>query len=255
MGAGTVADLLRGRENDDSTGLVVDEIRWTWRDVIERSLTTAQHLIELRGDGPFHVGILMDNTPDYLFTLFGAALAGAVSVGVNNTRRGEQLALDIRHSDCQIVVTDRASAPLLDGLDLGPARVERVDSLKWSDAVGRAAGFRGELPQVPADDLFTLIFTSGSTGAPKAVRMSHGRAFDLASRWSAVSPDDVVYCSIPLFHTNALTSMALPAVTSGCAPAASSVRLCACQRGSPPRSQQRSAFLHRRTPRRDSGEA
>ncbi len=34
------------------------------------------------------------------------------------TRRGTELAHDIRHTDCGLVVTEAANRPLLDGLDL-----------------------------------------------------------------------------------------------------------------------------------------
>ena len=59
-----------------------------------------------RRPGPFHVGVLLDNVPEYLFLLGGAALAGATVVGINPTRRGAELAADIRHTDCQVLVTD-----------------------------------------------------------------------------------------------------------------------------------------------------
>ena len=38
------------------------------------------------GERPTHVGVLLDNTPDYLFALGGAAFAGATVVGLNPTR-------------------------------------------------------------------------------------------------------------------------------------------------------------------------
>ena len=51
-----------------------------------------------------------------------------------------------------------------------------------------------------------LIFTSGTTGAPKAVRMSHGKltgwGSNLAGRFP-LTPDDVCYSAMPLFHSNA----------------------------------------------------
>ena len=56
--------------------------------------------------GAPHVGVLLDNVPEYLFTLGGAALAGAVVVGLNPTRRGTELERDIQHTDCQVVITD-----------------------------------------------------------------------------------------------------------------------------------------------------
>ena len=62
------------------------------------------------GPGPFHIGVLLDNVPEYLFWLGAAALAGATVVGINPTRRGDELARDIRFTDCQLLVTDEPGA-------------------------------------------------------------------------------------------------------------------------------------------------
>ena len=211
----TVADLVRARAEDETTGLLVDEQRWSWHEVIARSEATAHGLKALRQPRPFHVGILMDNTPRLSLRTLRGALAGATSVGINNTRRGEQLALDILHTDCQLVLTDANNAALLAGLDLGPAAVHRVDDPEWDEMVGAFLDRAPVNAAVEPGDLFTLIFTSGSTGAPKAVQMTHRRAVELATSWSSIGPDDVAYCAVPLFHTNALMSMALPALNSG----------------------------------------
>ncbi len=211
---GTINELIEARGADDGVAILFDERRWTWRETVRRAEQIAQSLVERRRAGPFHVGVLMDNSPNYLFTLFGAALAGATSVGINNTRRGEQLGIDIRHSDCQVLVTDKSNAVLLDGLDLGGAAVEVIGTEGWMDAEPAEPP---SIEGISEDSLFTLIFTSGSTGSPKAVQMSHARAYELASRWSSATPADVAYCAIPLFHANALTAMALPALRSGAA--------------------------------------
>ena len=50
-----------------------------------------------------------------------AALSGATIVGINPTRRGEGLARDITHTECQLIVTESRHCELLDGLDLGAA--------------------------------------------------------------------------------------------------------------------------------------
>ena len=50
--------------------------------------------------------------------LAGAALAGAVVVGINPTKRGAELAADISHADCRILLTEEHQVPLLDDVDL-----------------------------------------------------------------------------------------------------------------------------------------
>jgi fatty-acyl-CoA synthase len=212
----TIAGLVVARAGDTNPGLVFEDRAWTWAQVAHECAVRAAVLQSYRTDGPFHVGILLDNVPEYVFLLGGAALAGAAVVGINPTRRGDELARDIRHTDCAIVVTDAAYRPLLDGLDVGlpDDRIVSVESERWSKllAAHSEATMPGLLPGPGA--LFALIFTSGSTGAPKAVRGTQGRFASMGERMP-FGPDDVLYCPMPLFHGNALASNFVPALTSG----------------------------------------
>jgi fatty-acyl-CoA synthase len=218
--AGTVAELLVARADDPHPGLVDGDATWTWAEVVAESATRAAVLDELVRSGRHvgagrHIGVLLENVPEFVFLLGGAALSGSVIVGINPTRRGEELARDIRHTDCAVVLTDTGQAGLLDGLDLG-AEVHVVDDATWA---ARVAGHRGAaLPDAlpSADALYLLLFTSGSTGAPKAVRMSQGRAARTAADSAlAFTSEDVLYCSMPLFHGNALLANLFPGMVAG----------------------------------------
>jgi len=212
----SVAALLDARRNDTNIGLRFDDRVWTWAEVVEESAIRAAIFDALRRDGPFHIGVLLDNVPDYVFALGGAALAGATIVGINPTRRGDELAADIRHTDCQLILTEQYYAPLLDRLDLGlaPDRVLAVEDTRWTRLVREYTGAPPPTVLPPPDTLFVLIFTSGSTGAPKAVRGTQGRYAGFGARMP-FAPDDVLYCSMPLFHGNALSSNFIPALHSG----------------------------------------
>jgi fatty-acyl-CoA synthase len=223
---GTVAELFEARADDDHVGLRFEDSSWTWREVVAEARARAGFLRSQHGTGPFHVGVLLENVPEFLFLLGGAALAGATVVGINSTRRGEELARDIRHTDCELIVTESSLAGLLDGLDTGvaPDRVLRSDSVAYATAV---AGHRADpahggkgfdaVCRDPAA-LYLLLFTSGSTGAPKAVRVSQGRiaqAGRTMASGSGFGPDDVLYCAMPMFHGNALNACVVPAVAAG----------------------------------------
>ena len=128
----------------------------------------------------------------------------------SSTCRGAELARDINHTDCQLIVTDGTLAPLLDGitLDVPPERIFDIDGPAWAAACATAAQAvaRGEFDATAAPDpetLFALLFTSGSTGAPKAVRMTQGRAVCAVANQMFTS-SDVLYCAMPLYHGNAL---------------------------------------------------
>src|SRR5262249_24951191 len=118
----TMADLLLDRAGDDHPGLRTRERTWTWDEVVRESAARAALARELRDDGPFHIGVLLDNVPEYVFWLGAAALSGATIVGINATRRGPALEEEVRHTDPRLVVTDEAGLRLLDGLDIGVPR-------------------------------------------------------------------------------------------------------------------------------------
>src|SRR4051794_3332227 len=115
----TVAELLLARADDDHPGLLFGDDSWSWAQVVTESAHRAALADELRRPGPFHIGVLLENGPEYLFWLGGAALSGATVVGINPTRRGAELARDVRHTDCQLIVTDSAGRQTLSELDTG----------------------------------------------------------------------------------------------------------------------------------------
>jgi fatty-acyl-CoA synthase len=166
QGVPTVTELLLARAGTPIPGLLFADQSWSWAEHVQECADRAALLRSLRRPGPFHIGVLLDNVPEYSFLLGGAALAGAVLVGLNTTRRGAALAGDIRLADCQVVVTDSRYIELLDDLDLGAAqgRVLDIDTAAWH--VSLFAHRQRGLEPVPAapNDLLMLIFTSGTSG-------------------------------------------------------------------------------------------
>jgi fatty-acyl-CoA synthase len=211
----SIAELLAQRRDDAKVGLRFEDDSWAWAEVVDAAAVRASVLRDLRVPGPFHVGVLLDNVPEFLFLLGAAALSGATIVGVNPTRRGNELATDIRHTDCQLLLTDGDHVELLDGLDVGvPSdRVILIDTPQWRDLVDAHRGAALEEPLPGDDTLWVLMFTSGSTGAPKAVRATQGRLAQHGAM--GFSADDVLYCAMPLFHGNALSANIVPALASG----------------------------------------
>src|SRR5579862_4382502 len=101
--APNAAALLRrnAQEHGDRLAIKFGDRTWTHAEYFSESCRFAALFLErLPADGPRHVAVLLDNTPDYLFAFGGAALIGGAIVGLNHTRRGESLLRDAQYTHC-----------------------------------------------------------------------------------------------------------------------------------------------------------
>ncbi|NUK57633.1 AMP-binding protein [Streptomyces lunaelactis] len=220
--AGTVAELVQRQWGDHRVGLRDHGLALSHHQVAAGAAARAALLVDLvpRGAEP-HFGVLLDNAPEFPLWLSAAALAGAAVAGINPTRRGPELARDILHTDCRVLVTERAHLPLLDGLDLPGVRVLVTDTDAYAELLAPyAAAEPGEatLGPVGPGSRLLLYFTSGSTGAPKAAICSQGRLAAAGAslvKHFGVREDDVHYICMPMFHGNAVIADWAPALAGG----------------------------------------
>ncbi|MEV6834255.1 AMP-binding protein [Streptomyces sp. NPDC051133] len=231
----TVAELVAARWGDHRPGLWCGELVLTQHEVAAGAAARAALLADLLPSGAApHVGVLLDNTVEFPLWLAAAALAGAAVAGINPTRRGPELARDILHTECPLLVTERAHLPLLAGLELPGVRILVTDGDGCGEGCGEGSGaeygaeygallapYADAVPDpsraTPADRLL-LYFTSGSTGAPKAAICTQGRlaaAGQALVRQFGVRADDVHYLCMPMFHGNAVIADWAPALAAG----------------------------------------
>ena len=79
----TVADLLLARRDDQRVGLRFEDQSWTYAEYVMACVLRAgylAHRLDTRREP--HVGVLLDNVPEYCFWLGGAALPGGTVVGL-----------------------------------------------------------------------------------------------------------------------------------------------------------------------------
>ena len=223
----TFADHVRARAEDDNVAILFEDSSITYRQwcrEVARRASLWRSVIDAAPTGTSpHIGVMLDNTPEFTMWLGAAAVTGASVVGINSTRRGAELARDIVHTSCRVVVTDSTQSGLLDGLDLGDAngRVFVVDSTEHGSLLAEHDGARlptsAQCPVEPSST-FLLLFTSGTSDAPKAVITSHQRVNFVSGSMvmiTELTSTDVTYISMPLFHSNALLTAWAPSVLSG----------------------------------------
>lgn len=216
----TINDLIKARVDDDNIALLFDDKSWTYKDYVQECVVRANYLLNNRLDGPFHVGVLLGNVPEYPMWLGAAALAGAVIVGINPTRRGADRARDINHTNCQLIVTETYYQAEFNSLNIDvPAhRILNVDSEEFTHRLQPYQQSSIPAVTVAEKDIFLLIFTSGTSGAPKACICSHGRLAGIAENVAGrffFDAADVCYQVMPMFHSNTLMAAWAPALVAG----------------------------------------
>lgn len=246
MPAADAAAILRRNATDpalrDRPAVKFADQVWTHAEYVAESQRWANLFLDrarthAAPSGVLHVGILLDNTPDYLFALGGAALSGSAVVGINHTRRDEHLLRDIEHTHCGLVVTEPRHASLLDPIAKGLPEIlvsnRHPDADDPSTKVGTTLGTKlgADLDDALAavattdpgiepgpDTLWGLIFTSGTSDAPKAVICTQRRFLVTGNRMTIImdlTADDVGYICMPLFHSNALMVGWAPSIVLG----------------------------------------
>jgi len=221
MPAPNAAALLRRNAADpdirDRPAVKFEDRVWTHAEYVAESSRWANLFHARRpADRPLHVGVLLDNVPEYLFALGGAALAGSAVVGLNHTRRGEHLLRDIDHTRVGLLVTEARHEDLIAPLagELPPVLMVDRD---LDGALDEHASDHPGLEPDP-DTIWGLIFTSGTSDAPKAVICTQRRFMVTGNRMGiimGIQPDDVGYVCMPLFHSNALMVGWAPSIVYG----------------------------------------
>jgi long-chain acyl-CoA synthetase len=175
------------------------------------------------------VGLLAENSVDWLVADLALLSAGAVDVPVHAPLVPNQVAYQLRHSEARgVVVSDQGQADKvlaaldeLPGLEWlvafapvqthGRIRVITWDALQHAGHCHGAAGLaevRRRQDALARDDLATIIYTSGTTGNPKGVMLTHGNLLSNAEALAAVAeitPDEVLLSWLPYSHIYART--------------------------------------------------
>jgi citronellyl-CoA synthetase len=213
--------------NPDGPALLQGEVALTYFQVNQWANRIAQHLIAQgirKGDA---VAVFIENRPELLVTILAVAKVGAISALLNTSQTRDTLA----HS-LNLV----APAAIIVGEELVPAfsavreRVSIEAARTWfvadrdtfshpgiapdgfinlmTASADRSSANPASSQQVFFDDPCFYIYTSGTTGLPKAGVFKHGRWMRSSASFGLIAldmrPEDVVYCTLPLYHATGL---------------------------------------------------
>lgn len=210
--------------------------RYTWNEFNQESNRVASVLRRLGAKADECVALMMDNRPEFLFTMVGANKLGLATGLINTKLVGDQLvhALKITLSNWIIVGSEYAHLieEIADQIDIPRDRI-----LVWSDGISDAtvAGALSMEERLvdatrsnPGLDVadpkrrFIYICTSGTTGLPKAAVIPNQRwlrsVYYFGRGVMEMTPEDVMYTAgMPLYHNAGVSQGWGVCVTSGAA--------------------------------------
>lgn len=153
----------------DKEALVVDGLRLSYRDLLERANGYARSFLAYGLAAGDRVALHMPNGVDLVAALYGAWISGGVAVVVNPQTRPEKLAFLLEDSGARLLVSHSLLEPTarraLSGME-GKAPRLLVGEEPWDGLEAVPSG-------TVATDLALIIYTSGSTGFPKGVMLTH----------------------------------------------------------------------------------
>jgi long-chain acyl-CoA synthetase len=224
----------------------------TYAQLLDRSRRFAAALLA-RGLQPGErVGILLPNSPEYLIAVFGAWMAGGVTVPLNPLMVREEVAAFISSTRCRHVVCLDLLLPMLRSKDTPRLDHVFVTSLKdrlplwdrflyslvrvrrlgihllghseegnetcFDEAVALATP-RTDLPRPAPEATANILPTGGTTGRPKAVVLTHHNL--LVNAWQLLywtglrHGEDTILACLPFFHSYGLTVCGLSGIAMG----------------------------------------
>jgi crotonobetaine/carnitine-CoA ligase len=211
----------------DRVLLVAGQTRWTYAQTAAIAAASARTLVDAGIRPGDRVALMCSNRPEFLQVYLGCAWLGAIVVPINTALRGFQLSHIFRNSRPALLVIETpllAAIATLEADVVLPSQAWRIGSVaeaseaKVSSVPLPALAAGGPAGAVRPGDTVAILYTSGTTGPAKGVCCPQAQLFwwgVYSARALGIREGDVLFTTLPLFHTNALNAF-YQAVLSGC---------------------------------------
>ncbi|WP_404363991.1 long-chain-acyl-CoA synthetase [Marinobacter sp.] len=174
------------------------------------------------------IAIFLENRPELLATVTGAAKIGVVCAMLNTSQKGRVLEHSINLVSPAMIVVGKEvldvfegvrtevrlshERPLLFMADLNTINAFGEAPEGYTNLAEKVSAYNSDNPTLSdpptMGDTAVYLFTSGTTGLPKAAPGSHRKFVKAYGGFGLMSlnmtPDDVLYCTLPFYHGTAL---------------------------------------------------
>ncbi|EEB19125.1 Long-chain fatty acid transport protein, putative [Pediculus humanus corporis] len=232
----TVAKVFQEicEKNYDKIAFHQENISWTYKQVNEYSNGIGHYFKSQGYKKGDTIALYMENSIEYMCIWLGLAKLGIVSALINTNLRNQSFLHSLKAAKCNALIY---SSELSEGVKeiLGELKDIKLYILNKSKEgeetnLGEAIDLKKGLAEVskanlidevnagkPRDKLL-FIYTSGTTGLPKAAVINNNRYLFISIGVKILlklHDDDILYNSLPLYHTSGVIVGAGQSILSG----------------------------------------
>jgi len=216
----TVTGLLDARvaATPDVTALWLDDVGYTFADLSRRSRAAGSALLDLGVRPGESVALFLESCIELVDVWLAAAATGIVSVPINIANRGDFLAHQLRDSGAVLVLVDTSTVDAVRAVASELPHLRTVVVVGADDLDGDPDATWPPDARPTSDQPACVLYTSGTTGPSKGVVVTQhylATAARIVAESYGLTPTDVTYGAVPLFHFSGMLGSVLAAVVAG----------------------------------------
>ncbi|MEG0197832.1 MAG: long-chain-acyl-CoA synthetase [Acinetobacter sp.] len=214
------------KRNPQGNALLFEEQKFTYQALNEWANQIGHFYLSIGARKGDVIAVMVENRPELVATVIALAKIGVTAALVNTSQTGKALTHSINlvkpiaiimGEECRAAVDEVRQDLLLkeDRFHWFADQETLVDAGKspkgWTNLAEKIIHFpKFNTPtthSIQGKDGLFYIYTSGTTGLPKAVIFTHSRwtlAYGTYGHILALTSDDVMYCTLPLYHATGI---------------------------------------------------
>ena len=221
----------------DNAAILYEDVRYTYKELNEEINRYANYFLSLGVKKGEVINIFLENRPEILFMIGAMSKIGTIGSLINTKHRSATLLHSLKINPVNIYVIGEELIEPFEEMksELELSGKEKLFFLPDKDQVQVPSTYidlnyvsrdqnRNNPPianDIKGKETFAYIFTSGTTGFPKAAHIRNFHTVSSIHSWGGMimnmNQDDIIYITLPLFHSNALNIGWSSAIKGGAA--------------------------------------
>ncbi len=223
MSFGNILDY-NAKHYGNRPALLYEDIKYTYKELNELMNRYANFFLSIglkKGDV---INVLLENRPELMIIIGAMSKIGTIASLINTRQRSASLIHSLKVNSVKAYIIGEELYPIFRNVmtDLELTRADRLYFLADKSEMEIPEGFinlkeevkdqatstPSAIKEIKGMDPYAYIFTSGTTGLPKAAPMRHVHMIGSIYAWGGMAlnmqPEDIIYITLPLFHSNAM---------------------------------------------------